>query len=142
MRKIREYILTKTSYERLLGRGFYLVCRKCEMPIRPSHEKNLATGRAVPVKIVSKSSKYRQWQCLGCGFKFGKSKPKDICKCPMCNGEGPERTTTSGKRKQEPIIKDIGRKFYCQNCYNSTVTDIPNDILNGEVSVRGLFYGY
>lgn len=136
---MRCYVLTTSLYEKLLSRGMYLVCRRCGMPIHPSETKDLATGRRVSTKIVSKPSKYRQWQCIYCKYRFGKYRPKDIFKCPKCGTEGAERTTSTGKRKMEPIIKDVGRKFYCSECFQSTFITVDEGIISaGMVMLFGL----
>lgn len=123
-RRLKTYLLTADLYEKLISRGMWLVCRRCEMPLNPNTSKDLATGRNTPQYIISKPSKYRQWQCEACRYKFGKHRPKNIFKCPQCGTEGAQRTTIQGKIKQEPIVKDVGRKFYCQKCYDATVYDL------------------
>lgn len=134
---MRRYILTPTLYEKLLSRGMHLVCRRCEMPIHPTYERDLKTGGMIPTEVVSKRSLYRQWQCTHCKYKFGKRKPADLTKCPMCETEGPIRVTSTGKRKIEPIIHDMGRKFYCGTCHDSMICN-SNDEDNGEAIAAGM----
>jgi hypothetical protein len=121
---MKEYVLTPNLYEKLLSRGMWLVCRICELPLTPTSKLDKESGKMVRVSIISKPIKYRQWTCASCRTKFGKNRPDNIHKCPVCKAEGVYRYTSTGKVNQEPIIKDVGRKFYCSDCYNRTVQDV------------------
>lgn len=120
---MKVFTLTPALYEKLLSRGMYLVCRRCGLHLTPTMYRD-ATGKVRKPEIISKPSKYRQWICQHCRHKYGANRPANIYKCVFCGTEGPMRTTATGKIKQEPIIKDIGRKFYCIECFNSTVYDL------------------
>jgi len=129
---MRRYNLSPSLYEKLLNRGMYLICLRCRFPLRPKKDP---IGRIVNVEVVSIRSLYRRWTCTVCGYKYGKKKPESITYCIICKNKGPSRTTFTGKRKIEPIIYDLGRKFYCGNCYNGTFHEIENGEENDEETV-------
>ncbi len=91
-----KYTLTRRVYNTMVGRGYNLVCKICDMPLEIMQE------------VESKPSKYRKWNCDQCGYS-SEDKPDKrsrigeywYLQCPECGG----------------IVYCIGRKFYHSTCY-------------------------
>lgn len=91
-----RYILTKRIYSTLVGRGFHLVCKRCDCPLQVDDE------------IESKHSKYLRWECINCGRISQRQAKRGYIRgiwtlvCRICSGR----------------VYIIGRKFYHSHCYD------------------------
>ena len=118
-----RYILTKRVYNTLHGRGYKLVCKICEFPLKIAkcpkcRSQNIVWADKLKEQfkckncgfkddacnlegcVESKPSKYRLWLCSKCGKKY--SKKQEIC--ISCDG----------------IVYTFGRKFYDCKCYDDS----------------------
>jgi len=102
-KKKRPYVLTKRTYDTMIGRGYNLTCKIC--------------GEALEIGdlVESKPSKYRHWECFNCKEQFNFKPQKNLhigeywyYRCPQCGG----------------VAYCIGRKFYHSSCYEGSHYDI------------------
>jgi len=93
---LSRYILTKRVYDTMVGRGYYLVCKRCDCPLQ------------IGDKVESKHSKYRRWKCANCGKISQRATKRGLIEgiitlvCRLCGGR----------------VYIIGRKFYHAECYD------------------------
>ena len=102
-----RYKLTKRVIDTMVGRGYNLVCKICEISLKQGDI------------IESKPSKYPRWKCEKCGNITNERPTKRIMVrgnwffvCRKYNGE--KGRICGG------IVFNYGRKFYHAECYDKS----------------------
>lgn len=140
-----KYRLTQRVYHTMQGRGYRLVCKKCNNPLLPAplrpldHKAAKIWDKSTEWDIESKPSKYRKWICEKCEYEIYEVPKKSklvgnrwFYSCPKCNG----------------IMYNVGRKLYHSDCYENLHIDVASilfirmvEIITLRDLVRGILNG-